>query len=469
MNTSFKISLVILTAALLSLSSCMIGKKYERPAVQTEDLFRTNDIQRNQGITVGDDRSMGEVSWRRMFTDTILQNYIEQALTNNLDMRLAIKSIDVAAAYLRQSKSALEPVADASLNYGVAHNPKYTGQGAVSNQFRLGADLSWEADIWGKIRSQQRATEAAYLQTLEAQNVVKTKLISGLAALYYRIIALDEQIKIAELSALTRDSSLQTTRSLMQAGQVTAVAIQQTQALVYDAQNIVLNLQNQRRILENAFCLLLSEPSHPIRRSGIDDQAIQTSLALGVPAQLLANRPDVRMAEYDMIRALEMTNIAEANFYPSLVITASGGFSDVDIKSWLTPDGIFAQVAGGLLQPIINRKQLKTAHEVALNQEEMAFLRYQQMLLLAGNEVSDALFDYQTQNEVIALQEQQYQTLRTAVDYSQQLLLNGLANYLEVLTAQQNVLIAQLNLADAKYERLASIIQLYEALGGGWQ
>ncbi|HTO15855.1 MAG TPA: TolC family protein [Edaphocola sp.] len=464
MNKRINISIIILLIGTLTLSSCFIGRKYERPNMSVDNLYRTDKIK----ITETDTSSLAQVSWRELLTDTVLQNYIEHGLENNLDIRIAIESIKAADAYVEQSKAAFGPTANASLTYGLAHNPKYTGLGNV-NQFQLGADLSWEADIWGKIRNQKDATEAAYLQTVEAHNVVKTKLVAGLATLYYQIVSLDEQVKIAEQSILTRDSSLQTTKALMQSGQVTAVAIQQTMAQVYDAQNILLNLKNQRRILENAFCLLLSEPAHPINRSTIDDQAIETPLLLGVPAQLLSNRPDVRQAEYSLRQTLSLTNVAQANFYPSLVLTAGTGFQGVNIKDWLTPGGIFAQVAGGVLQPIISRRQLKTALEVAQTKEEQALIRYQQALLVAGNDVSNALFEYQTQTEAIGLQVKQYQALQTAVNYSQQLLVNGLANYLEVLTAQQNVLTTELNLTNTRYKRLASMIQLYQALGGGWR
>ncbi|HRP91054.1 MAG TPA: efflux transporter outer membrane subunit [Edaphocola sp.] len=464
MKNRNNISLMFLLVGTLTLSSCFIGRKYERPSVAVNNLFRMDAL----GNTSQDTNSMALVNWKEVFSDTILQHYIEQGLVNNFDIRIAIKSIDAAAAYVKQIQSAFGPVASATLNYGIAHNPKYTGLGNV-NQFQLSADLSWEADIWGKIKNQKNATEAAYLQTVEAKNMVKTRLVANLANIYFQLIALDKQESIAQKSIQTRDSSLQTTKALMQAGQLTAVAIQQSQAQVYEAQNILLNLKNQRRVLENAFCFLLSEPPSAIRRSSFEKQHINTPLAVGVPAQLLENRPDVKQAEYALRQALSLTNVAEANFYPSLVLTASTGFKAVDIKDWLTPEGIFAQVAGGVLQPIINRRQLKTQLEVAQTKEEQAYLRYQQILLAAGNDVSNALFDFQTQSEALDLQEKQNKVLQTAVKYSQQLLVNGLASYLEVLSAQQNVLSTELALANTHYKRWAAMIQLYQSLGGGWR
>lgn len=467
MKRIFKIKYVLILLIATSISSCYVGRDYVKPEVNTDYLFRTDQL-KDSTNWLAERQSMAEVSWRNMFTDTLLQNYIERALANNLDIRQAIKNIEIGEAYMRQSRAAFEPVANASLNYGLAHNSKSSPVRDV-NQFYLGADISWEADIWGKIKDQNKAVKAAYLQTIEAHNAVKTRMIASIASIYYQLISVDEQMAVARKSISTRDSSYQTSKALMLGGQLTSVAVQQTEAQIYEAQNILLNLKNQSRILENTLCLLMSEPSHAIERSSIDNQAIQTPLTLGVPAQLLANRPDVRQAEYSLMEAFQMTNVSKTHFYPSLVLSASGGFNDTDIARWLTPGGFFAQIGGGLLQPLLNRRQIKTAYEVAQTIEEQAFLRYEQTLLLAGNEVSDALYEYETQTEAAALQQKQYEVLKLAAHQSQQLLTNGLANYLEVLSAQQNVLLTELNLAGTQYKRLAAIIRLYEALGGGWQ
>lgn len=468
MKQQFRYSIILLYVGLLGFSSCFVGREYERPDMPTEALYRSDHLKDSLSL-FADSSSIAKTSWRELFTDTVLQNYIEVALENNLDIRKAIQSIYAAESYLQLGKASFGPSANASLNYGFTHNPKASQFGDVNN-FNLGADLSWEIDIWGKIRSQKKAYEAAYLQTLEAHNGVKTRLIANMARTYYQLISLDDQIHIAERNLAARDSSLMTTKALMQAGQLTAVAIKQTEAQVFEAENILLNLKNQRRTIENTFCLLMSEAPHAISRGdSLDQQVINTPLVIGVPAKLLVNRPDVRQSEYALLQALELTNVAKSNFYPSLVLTAGAGFQATDIKNWLTPEGIFATIAGGLLQPIINKRQIKTAYEVAQTKEQQAFINYEQSLLIAGQEVSDALYNYQTQEQAMNLQEQQVASLRKAVDYSQQLLVNGLANYLEVLTAQQNVLQTELSLSNTRYQRLAAMITLYEALGGGWQ
>lgn len=470
-----KISIFIICAGLflLPLSSCFVAKDYHRPEVNTARLFRTDQLADSASIVM-DSTSMADVSWKNLFSDTLLKHYISTALDNNIDIRIALQSIDAAAAYVRLGKASYWPSVSADLDYSDSKYSKNSLSGQSTNgkaisQYQIGASLSWEADIWGKIRSQKRAYDDSYLQTIEAHKAVKTQLVASIATTYYQLMALDEQVNVAQTSIASRDSSLTTTKALKQAGQVTAVAVKQTEAQLYDAQLILLNLQQQQRILENAFCMLLNEPSHHIQRNTLRSQTINTELKVGVPADLLANRPDIRQAELALMQAFEMTNIAKSNFYPSLTITAAGGFQSVELKDWLNVNSIFANAAGSLLQPIINHRQIRTAYEVAKSQQQQALLRYEQTLLTAGNEVSNALYNYQTQSQSIVLEQKEYEAYQTAVNYSEQLLINGLANYLEVLTARQNALSSQLNLVNARYEQLASIIELYQALGGGWK
>lgn len=471
----FKKSNIITACAvlwILALSSCAINKAYQRPEMHTQNLYRTDHLADSASLAT-DTTSLAEISWKELFSDTLLQNYITTALNHNLDVQIALQSIQAAAAVVRQGKAELRPTISAGLDYSLTKNSRNSRLGQLSNeaynQFDLDGNLSWEADIWGKIRSQERANQAAYLQSIEAQRAIKTRLIANVATMYYQLMMLDAQIKIANASIRSRDSSLATTIALKQVGKVTAVAVKQTEAQLYEAKLILINLRRQERTLENAFCMLLNEPAHTIQRDSLDNQNINTPLRIGVPSDLLAHRPDVREAEYGLIQAFELTNVAKSNFYPSLVITASGGFQSMELKNWISLNSIFSSIGGSLLQPILNHRQIRTQYEIAQSQQQQALLNYQQVLLTAGNEVSDALFDYQSQTQTIALQEKQFQAYQVAVNYSEQLLINGLANYLEVLTARQNVLSTQLNLVNARFERLASIIQLYEALGGGVQ
>lgn len=461
--------LAVTATLLIFLSSCYVGRQYQRPELNTDDLYRTDALVDSAYLEM-DSVSMADLSWQNLFADPLLKQYIQTGLTNNIDIRIALKNIDIANAYLKQAGAAFGPSVYANLNYGIAHNSKNGGAAVTDvNQFQLGANLSWEADIWGKLKSGERAASANYLQTVEAHKAVKTRLVANIASLYYQLGAISDQVSIAQETIVSRDSSLITTKALKVAGQVTEVAVKQTEAQLYDAQLILVNLREQERSLENAFCMLLNEPPHSIDRNALSQQEINTPLRTGVAAQLLANRPDVRQAEYGLIYAFELTNVAKSNFYPSLTISAGAGLQSLDIKNWLDINSLFANITGGLLQPITNRRQIKTAYAVSQMQQEQALLNYEQILLQAGNEVSNALFDYQSQTKTIDLEKKKYDAYKTAVNYSEQLLINGLANYLEVLTARQNALATQLNLVNTRYAQLQSIVNLYEALGGGWQ
>lgn len=469
MNRIKGLSFTVVILLFMPMTSCFVAKEYEQPKTNTENFFRTDNLSDKayQGM---DSTSIATVSWKSLFADNLLNDYIQKALENNLDIRIALQNVDAAAAYVKQGKAGYWPSIGVGLNYNYSHTPKNSrfGEGDF-NQFDLSANLSWEADIWGKIRSTERAYTASYLQSVEAHKAVSTRLVAGLASTYYQLAALTEQIQIAEETILARDSSLTTTKSLKEAGLLTEVAVQQSQAQLLDAQLILLNLKRQERILENVFCMLMNEPSHAVQRNPLAQQNIQTPLRTGVPADLLANRPDIKQAEYGLIQAFELTNVARSNFYPSLTISAASGLQSLDIKDWLSANSIFANLAGGLLQPVFNRRQIRTTYEVAEVQKEKALLHYQAMLLTAGNEVSNALYEYQIQTDAIEIETKQYEAYRNAADQSEQLLINGLANYLEVLTARQYALSAQLSLVSARYAQLNAIISLYEALGGGWK
>ena len=469
MKKKYYIPYMLFGLMMISVSSCYVSKKYQRPSMATSNLFRTDQLMDSASLVM-DSISMAEVSWQNFFSDDLLKGYIQQGLDSNLDIRIALKNIDAAAAFVKQGKAAYEPTLTGSLTYSHIRNSKSSKipQRDVDN-FGLGVNASYEPDIWGKIHSQDKAFVAAYLQTVEAHNAVKSRLIASIATLYYQLMAVDNQVAIAKQSILSRDSSLQTTKALMQSGQLTAVAVKQTEAQLYEAQLLLLSLQQQKRIFENAFCLLLNQPAHAVVRNSLADQEVTTPLRLGVTSALLANRPDVRQAEFVLINAFELTNMAKSNFYPSLTITAGTGFQSADIEKWVGLNAIFANVAGGLVQPILNRRQIKTAYEVAKAKQAQALFNYQKILLVAGNDVSNALFDYQTEVQSIDIIEREYTALRTAVDYSNQLLLNGLANYLEVLTARQSALMAELNLVNARLGHLIAVVDLYQALGGGWR
>ncbi|MGW1454246.1 efflux transporter outer membrane subunit [Salegentibacter agarivorans] len=450
------------------LVSCFAAKDYERPEIEeiSEELYRTDNLPQ-------DSLNMATISWTEIFTDPILKNHIEEGLENNIDIRIAIQQMLAAEAYVKQGKASYFPTLSAgpAVNHQILSPNSQFGSffdGSIT-QYDVTGNLSWEADIWGKIRSNDRAFTAAYLQSEAAHKAVKTQLISNIANNYYQLLSLDEQLRIAKETLETRKSSLETTMALKDAGNVTEVGVQQTKAQLHTAEALVVQLENQIRLLENSFSILLGAGPQEIERTDLSQQNIVSPLNTGVPSQLLRNRPDVIAAEYRLINAFELTNAARANFYPSLTLTASGGFQSLELDKLLNANSLFANLGASLLQPIVNKRQIRTQYEVSQAQQEEALLNFKQAILVAGREVSDALSNYQASTERIDILENEYEAYNKASGYSEELLNNGLINYLEVLTARENALNSQLNLINAEYNKLNSIVNLYKALGGGWQ
>lgn len=457
--------ILLLTAPLL-LQSCFVAKNYSRPELETESLYRTDQLPQ-------DSISMADVSWKDLFNDGQLKSYITQGLENNLDIRIALQNVVAAEAYLKQGKAGYYPTLSGTASFTRTKNSGNSQFGSFFTrpleQYELSGSLSWEADVWGKIRSNKRAYGASYLQSVAAHQAVKTNLVSGIASTYYQLMALDKQREIAEQTLEARKSSLETTQALKDAGQVTEVAVKQTEAQVHTTEIILINLKNNIKLLENAFCILLGEPAHEVLRGKLDDQSIDTDLKTGVPYLLLANRPDVMQAEYGLINAFELTNVAKSSMYPSLKLTANGGFQSLEFENWLDASSLFSQLIGSLTEPIFNGRRLRTQMEVAKAQQEKALLSYEKILLTAGREVSDALYTYNAESEKLLARSKELEAYSTAEDYSEELLNNGLANYLEVLTARQNALNSELSYVDSQYGQLNAIVELYRALGGGWK
>ena len=456
----------ILGAVPLLLASCFAAKEYERPQeLIDETYYRTDAIEQ-------DSINMAVVSWRELFSDPILQEHIETGLENNIDIRVALQQILAAEANFKQGKAGYFPTLDATAqmtHQELSSNSQFGGLFSSLDQYELSASLSWEADIWGKIRSNKRAFGAQYLQTVEAHKAVKTQLVAMIASSYYQLLALDEQLRVTEETIETRSSSLETTKALKEAGNVTEVGVKQTEAQLYTAQALRIDLINEIRLLENSFSILLGQQPGAIERDGLRNQEIETSLKTGVPAQLLVNRPDVRASEFALINAFELTNVARSNFYPSLTLSATGGLQALQIDELFDTNSLFATLIGGLTQPIFNRRSIKTQYEVAQAQQEQARLQFKQALLTASREVSDALYTYEAATEKLDVKRKEFESYNTATEYSEELLDNGLANYLEVLTARENALNSSLDLINTRLTQLQSVVDLYEALGGGWQ
>lgn len=451
------------------LSSCMVRKEYERPAAAVDEkLFRTDMLPQ-------DSTSIANVSWKEIFTDPILQGHITKALENNLDVRIAVQSITSAEAYLKQAKAAYEPTLSIGPNYTFQTQSINTqfgqiiGERRYVNQFDITATIGWEADLWGKMKSQQKAQLATYLGTLAAHKAVKSDLVASIASAYFQLLTYDDQKRIIEETIKVRENNLEATKALKDAGTLTEVAVQQSQALVYNAKSLLIDIDTQIQLLENTMSLLMGEPSQTIARSSLKSQSLPESLALGYPASLLSNRPDVMQAEFNLMNAFELTNVAKAQFYPTLKLTGSGGVQSVDIDHLFSVNSLFANVVAGLAQPILNKRQIKTNYDVSLANKETAYLNFRKSILTAGKEVSDAIRVFSVQDSFIDLKKKELDSYKKSVDYSQELVNYGMANYLEVLNASVNSLNAELNISNAEYSKMKAAVDLYQALGGGWK
>lgn len=458
---------ILVLAVAVTMQSCFVAKEYSRPEFEeTQSLYRTDNLPT-------DSLSMANVSWAELFTDSYLQQYINEGLQNNLDIRVALQQLAAAEAYMKQGKAGYLPSIGANAQMTHQELSKNSQFGSFFNgslqQYEVTANLSWEADIWGKIRSNKRASEASYLQSVAAHQAVKTQLVSSIASAYYQLLALDAQLEATKQTVAARESSVATIQALKDAGQVTQVAVDQNIAQFNNAKALQVDLEVSIYRAENMLNLLLGKPAQTIARGSLDTQQLETEIKLGVPSTLLSNRPDVIAAEYSLINAFELTNVARSNFYPSLTLTATGGFQSLQLDELFSTNSLFANLVGGLAQPIFNKRAIKTQHEVAVAQQEQALLNFKKTLLTAGNEVSNALYAYNAETEKFEYRQNEVEALRQAEANSEELLKNGYANYLDLLTARQSALSAEINVVNSKLQQLLSIVNLYESLGGGWR
>lgn len=470
MKKSFSIKYFVFYLMIsLTVASCTTRESYQRPQeVVNENLFRTDQLPK-------DSVSTGTVSWREIFTDPVLQKHIQTGLDNNLDIRIALQNIVAAESYLKQSKAAYQPTLSVGPGYSF-QTPSLNTQSAqiitdrrYSNSLSLSGDLSWEADIWGKLKSQERSQLAEYLGTVAAHKAVKTDLVAAIASAYYQLLTFDEQKRVINETITLRKRNLETTKALKTAGTLTEVAVQQSEALVFNAESLLINIDVQAELLENTLSLLMGIPSQKIERTTLSQQRMPENYKLGFSANLLSNRADVMQSEYSLISAFELVNAAKAQFYPTLRIGAGGGLQSTDIDRLFSVNSLFASVVGNLVQPVLNQRQIRTNYEVSLARKETAYLNFRRTMLNAGKEVSDALKVYDSQDAFIALKRKELVAYQKSVAFSQELVNYGMANYLEVLNASVNSLNAELNISNAEYTKMKAGVELYQALGGGWR
>ena len=452
-----KNNIILFAVATLALNSCGIYKKYEPVATLPENLYR-------EEIAPADTFSIGNISWRDLFTDPALQSLIERGLANNTDLRIAHLKVQEAEAALMTSRLSYLP----SLSLDPQGTTSSFNKAKASWTYNVPVSASWEIDIFGRLTNAKRQAKAALSQSQAYSQAVQTQLIANIANLYYTLLMLDRQYEITTETAVRWQESLRATQALMAAGMTTEAAVSQTEATCYSIETSVKDLEQTIRETENTLAVLLGETPQDIERGRLEEQSLTPDLAIGIPVQLLSNRPDVRSAEFSLAQAFYTTNAARAAFYPSITLSGSAGWTNSAGSMIINPGKFVASAVASLTQPLFNKGVNIAQLKIAKAQQEEARLSFEQTLLNAGVEVNEALVQYQTAREKSAFYDKQITSLQTAAR-STSLLMEHSNNttYLEVLTAQQTLLNARLSQVANRFTEFQGVITLYQALGGG--
>uniref|UniRef100_UPI0040274D62 efflux transporter outer membrane subunit n=2 Tax=Prevotella sp. TaxID=59823 RepID=UPI0040274D62 len=455
---------LIIGLAAVTLTGCKsLYGKYERPAVNTSGLIR-DAVNDNDTLAVTDTTSFANIPWRSVFTDPQLQTLIEKTLANNPDLLNAALNIDMAEAQLKVAKLAFLP--------GITFTPQgtiSTWDGQKANKtYSLPVNASWDANLFGSLTAAKRSVQVSMLQMKDYQVAVQTKLIANVANMYYTLLMLDKQLQIVtDMEKLTKDTwgimkvQLQTVRG------VRSTAVQSAESNYLSVQTQKEDIKRQIRETENSLSLVMGEQAHAISRSTLDAQSLPTTFSTGVGVQLLSNRADVHANEMALANCFYNIEVARSRFYPSLTISASGAYTNSGGMGITNPGKILLSAVGSLTQPIFMKGQLRAGLRVAEDQYKQALNTWQSSVLSAGSEVSNALVLYNASDAKSKLEQKRIAVLKKNVEDTRNLMASAGATYLEVITAQSNLLNAQLNQVQDDFSKMQAVVNLYYALGGG--
>lgn len=442
--------IIYIAIAALALSSCGLYKQYER-----QDIHFVDSLYRRISAPQ-DSISTGTIAWERIFTDPLLQEWINIGLEYNTDLNVARLKVKEADAALLAARWALLPGAE------------FNAQGGLPGQFSASIGASWQTDIFGGLRNAKRRAQAALEQSEAYRQAVQTQLVATIANSYYTLLMLDEQLSISTRTMKTWEESIRTLEALKRAGKTNEAAVLQSKANMLSVEANILTLEKDILAIENSLCALLGIVPMPIERSTLNDQELPETLSAGVPVELLSRRPDVRQAELALAQTFYAVNSAKASFYPNITLSGAIGWTTSNGNIALDPGSLIANFLAGLTQPIFGRGVNKARLQAAQAQHEQASYLFRQSLLDAGVEVNNALTLWQTAKKRVELDKKQVLHLQAAVWNTQLLMKHGNADYLEVLTAQKNLLQAELTEASDRFDEIQSVINLYQALGGGY-
>lgn len=460
-----KKTVIYMALASVLLSGCKayhsLYDDYERPEVKTDNVVR-NPIDDNAYLSSADSIGFGNLPWRSVFTDANLQTIIDRTLANNPDLLNAALNIDMAEAQLKAAKLAYLPSVAFAPQGSITHFGTHT---KATQAYTLPIAASWNVDLFGNLRSQKKAAQVALLQTKDYELAVKTGLICNAANLYYTLLMLDKQMEIvADMQKLTKDT-WDMMKLQMELGRTRSTSVQSAEAAYYSVLTQSASLKGQIREVENSLSLLMGEPAHAITRSTLASQSLPESYAKGVGINMLANRPDVHANEMALAQCFYGVETARSRFYPSITISPTGAFTNNN--GLVNPGKILLSLVGQLTQPIFANGQLKAGLRVAEAQYKQAYNTWQNSILSAGSEVSNALVQYNSADEKSKLEEKQIEVLKKNVEHTQLLFRQSSSTYLEVISAQQNLLNAEISKVQDDFSKMQAVVNLYYALGGG--
>ena len=460
-NKEMKKIMIIVCATVL-MSSCGLYNKYQRPDVNTKGLVR--DVQSaTDTLVIADTASFGNLPWRSVFTDPQLQTLIDRALTSNTNLLNAALNVKMAESQLMAAKLAFVPSFTFSPQGTIA---SWDGNLATKT-YSLPVSASWSVDLFGNLLSQKRSSQMALMATRDYQLVVKTKVINNVANMYYTLLMLDRQLAIVtDMESLTKDT-WEMMKLQKELGGARETAVASAQANYYSVQTQAADLRRQIRETENALSLLLAQPAQNIARGKLEEQSLPSELSTGVAVHMLNNRPDVHYAEMSLAQCFYNIQTARSRFYPNITISGTGAFTNNSGMGIVNPGKWLLSAVGSLVQPIFQRGQIIAGLKVAKAQYEQAYNTWQNAVLTAGSEVSNALVLYNTSQEKSRIEAQRVVTLEKNVDYNKDLFQMGRSTYFEVISAQQNLLNARLAKVSDDFTKMQAVVNLYYALGGG--
>ncbi|MDR0229149.1 MAG: efflux transporter outer membrane subunit [Flavobacteriaceae bacterium] len=461
-----KIVYILVGATLVT--SCKVGKDYEKPTVDLPSQFYESKTDIDSV-----ENAIHKLTWQEFYNNEELTQLIELALSRNADLEIAIKNMEQTSLLFNQSKMAMLPqltmnVAASKSEYSKNSEVAISGAPRISNNYTASLDLSWELDIWGKIRRYKEAALATYLQNKEVSRAIKNRLIADVANSYINLLMLDEQLRIANEGIALRENTFLLTQKMFEVGNETILAVQQAEAQWLESKELLPQLEQEIALQESILNVLLNRyPEKVARNVHIKDIHFSKDLNNGVPADFLSNRPDIQISEYALKSANAKVGAAQGEMYPTLTISAQGGFNSLEASDWFTaPASLFGTIAGGIVTPLFNQKKLRTNFEIAKLERDKAGIAFKNTVIVGFTEVHNALVKVDKLQQKEEVMDKRVNILNTSLKNTKYMFEIDKASYLEVVNAQSNALQGNLSFVELKRDYLASLIELYRALGG---